>query len=396
MFLMHVNEKPRRPSEVEPPGGGMLDVPPWLDTLVCQLLEKKPEHRPLDAAMVTQALDEVRDKVKNQRSAAAESARKVVRSPAKARDRQDLQAAETLVSGVGKKGKRKKEREAAEQKALLRKAAGPVLGLLAVAGLIAYLLWPAGPDRLLQEGLALVREGDAQFDQGDENCYYRWDDAAVKFNRVLGFPDHPAAKEARAQLHYIEAGKLYLRLKGTLATKDWEKIRKTSYEDLFEKYADVKKFLDPATKALEKVEAPKLLEAAQKEADPDREEKWPAALAKLRTLLNRYPQCDQAADARDLQARLVVHREALDRVKPAVVAKQPPPPQAKPARDYAYQALYLELTGKADQAKKTWQKLVAFGKELAPTGKRNVEDPEHRPWVLLAQAKLDADREKEK
>ena len=58
MFLKHVNEKPfARPAKLVP------DIPVWLDTLVCQMMEKKPEHRPLDAAMVGQVLEEIEEKV---------------------------------------------------------------------------------------------------------------------------------------------------------------------------------------------------------------------------------------------------------------------------------------------------------------------------------------------
>src|SRR5947209_1050665 len=51
MFLQHAQGKFERPSRL------VLDIPVWLDTLVCQLLEKKPESRPLDAATVAAALN---------------------------------------------------------------------------------------------------------------------------------------------------------------------------------------------------------------------------------------------------------------------------------------------------------------------------------------------------
>src|SRR5262249_27975170 len=47
----------------------------WLDTLVCQLLEKKPEHRPFDAVVVAQALDQVAEKVAAQQSAGIDAVR---------------------------------------------------------------------------------------------------------------------------------------------------------------------------------------------------------------------------------------------------------------------------------------------------------------------------------
>src|SRR5262249_52371324 len=63
MFMAHVEGKFERPSRL------VLDIPIWLDTLVCQLLEKKPDKRPRDAAIVAEALNRVQEKVLAQRSA---------------------------------------------------------------------------------------------------------------------------------------------------------------------------------------------------------------------------------------------------------------------------------------------------------------------------------------
>ena len=43
MFMQHVQGTFERPSRL------VLDLPVWMDTLICQLLEKKPEQRPFDA-----------------------------------------------------------------------------------------------------------------------------------------------------------------------------------------------------------------------------------------------------------------------------------------------------------------------------------------------------------
>src|SRR5947207_15183729 len=56
MFMMHVKGTFERPSRV-------VDVPKWLDILIVQLLEKKPEQRPRDAALVGEALADVLQKV---------------------------------------------------------------------------------------------------------------------------------------------------------------------------------------------------------------------------------------------------------------------------------------------------------------------------------------------
>jgi serine/threonine protein kinase len=57
MFMAHVNEPPPRPSKVA------ADIPVWLDNLVVQLLEKKPDQRPFDAVMVGHSLKEVAERV---------------------------------------------------------------------------------------------------------------------------------------------------------------------------------------------------------------------------------------------------------------------------------------------------------------------------------------------
>src|SRR5438270_11548476 len=88
MFLAHVNEKPKRPSELVP------EIPVWLDILTTQLMEKRPEHRPFDAAMVRKVLDEGERNEFEQRSvgvevATARSIRQVPdHAPADAADRE--------------------------------------------------------------------------------------------------------------------------------------------------------------------------------------------------------------------------------------------------------------------------------------------------------------------
>ena len=105
MFMLHVQGSFIRPSKLVP------NIPIWLDTLVCQLMEKKPEHRPIDAAMVGRALDEVAEKVTTQKSIGAEIAN------ARAGDRihltgqldeADMVAGKTIKAGLKKKRIRKK------------------------------------------------------------------------------------------------------------------------------------------------------------------------------------------------------------------------------------------------------------------------------------------------
>jgi hypothetical protein len=105
MFQQHVSGTFERPSRL------VLDIPIWLDTLVCQLLEKSPDHRPRDAAAVGEALGRIVEKVQAQQSAGVEAvkARVVDRPRGTARpDEEDREAARELRAALGKKrGKRR-------------------------------------------------------------------------------------------------------------------------------------------------------------------------------------------------------------------------------------------------------------------------------------------------
>lgn len=69
MFILHVEGKFERPSRI------VLDLPVWLDNLICQLLEKKPDQRPLDAGIVADSLEKIREKVQTMQSAGVSVAR---------------------------------------------------------------------------------------------------------------------------------------------------------------------------------------------------------------------------------------------------------------------------------------------------------------------------------
>src|SRR5262249_60761165 len=69
MFLLHLQAQCERPSRL------VLNTPVWLDNLICQLLEKKPEQRPRDAAMVKRALEDVLEKVEALQSAGGDAGR---------------------------------------------------------------------------------------------------------------------------------------------------------------------------------------------------------------------------------------------------------------------------------------------------------------------------------
>jgi eukaryotic-like serine/threonine-protein kinase len=103
MFQKHASEPAPRASR------HVLDIPIWLDTLIHQLMEKKPEQRPLNAATVAESLKLVREKHEQQQSAGIDAAKKrrIDRSATDVPvDETDRDAARAL---LGKKKKKKKD-----------------------------------------------------------------------------------------------------------------------------------------------------------------------------------------------------------------------------------------------------------------------------------------------
>jgi serine/threonine-protein kinase len=154
MFLQHVQGKFERPSRI------VLDIPVWLDTLVCQLLEKKPEQRPMDAAMVANVLGGIRDKVEAQQSAGVEAVRRrmIDRAPGQTRpDEEDREAARTLMTGRGRS--RKKSKTRLYQRVWFR-AAGMLILLAGLVTILALVFQPPSAARLYKRAEKLMASAD--------------------------------------------------------------------------------------------------------------------------------------------------------------------------------------------------------------------------------------------
>jgi serine/threonine-protein kinase len=156
MFLQHVQGSFERPSRL------VLDIPIWLDTLVCQLLEKKPEHRPYDAATVARALEQVAEKVTTLQSAGVDAVkarggdRKRLSVP---RDETDRRAARTLLDTLGTRRKQRKKKPFYESVWL--QAAGILVLLTAIAWILYETFFrPPSPVKLYREAEKLVQSTD--------------------------------------------------------------------------------------------------------------------------------------------------------------------------------------------------------------------------------------------
>src|SRR5205085_11420355 len=149
MFMLHVKGKFERPSPL------MVDIPKGLDILICQLLEKKPEQRPLDAATVGKALAEVLEKVEARQSAGVEAARN------QTADVEDRAAARSLL-GEKKKKKKKEPVKVPWHQKTWPKAVGLLLALAGVLLAGWLVLRPASADSLYQRINKSMESNDPQ------------------------------------------------------------------------------------------------------------------------------------------------------------------------------------------------------------------------------------------
>jgi serine/threonine-protein kinase len=193
MFLQHVKGKFERPSR------RVLDVPVWLDTLICQLLEKKPEHRPLDAAMVATVLDTIQEKVEAQQSAGVDRARgRRIDRPRGERplDEADREAARTL---RGQKGRRKENKTP-----FYRSVWFGIAGMLAVLGgliLVLYLaLRPPSADKLY----GIAERVMASKNPEDWYRAYERDGAIALYLKYYGNRDDEQARKVKAWADLID------------------------------------------------------------------------------------------------------------------------------------------------------------------------------------------------
>jgi serine/threonine-protein kinase len=195
MFLQHVQGTFERPSRL------VLDIPVWLDTLVCQLMEKQPEKRPLDAHMVANTLDTIQEKVEAQQSAGVEAVRRRIidRSSVQNRpDEDDREAARILITGKGK-AKRKKAGKKPYQQVWLQ-AVG-ILLLLAVAGSLLYLaLRPPSADKLYEQARRVMQTGDVEA----QEKALETGGAIERFLKYYGSRDDDRTREVRGWQDQIE------------------------------------------------------------------------------------------------------------------------------------------------------------------------------------------------
>jgi serine/threonine-protein kinase len=242
MFLAHTEGRFERPSRL------VLDIPVWLDTLVCQMLEKKPQHRPYDAAMVARALQEVQEKVSSQRSAGVDAITgtgSAVKKRKKAATEADKAAARTLRTAVLKTQVKKKTPSLGERGWFQITAILTVI--LVVGGIIYVGARPPSAQALFDKAQALMKStdpddwsqaregpiadylrrfGEASDEQGKQ--IQRWADQIDLEEkerqlrnrmRMKMTPEGAAERLAQSAVHSEQAGEL------DLAAESWAKVK---------------------------------------------------------------------------------------------------------------------------------------------------------------------------
>ncbi|MFO0815360.1 MAG: serine/threonine-protein kinase [Gemmatales bacterium] len=387
MFIQHVSGTFERPARL------VMDIPPWLDTLVCQLMEKKPEHRPADARTVSQALDEVKQRVESHKSLGAELAGKVSRKG----EGKDRQLAEEIVAG--KKIKKRKEKARIELRKTLISAAGISALLIGVIFAIVFAMRGPSAEAMYATAMKTVEKFDTSLNAEKPNWYdvFEYNENATKeLNKLRSkYPESPEALKAQEQLEYLEAGRYYFMGRQQMDTEPrnkWGDAFKRGYEKLYElKSPHAKPFIDKARKELIEFHAPNLLVEGKAKADPFKETEWDEAMKKLTMLQKIYPESAQAKEGYDILQRLTRQRATVEKLKKNNLLQDAEWKRtASKFESQAALALDDELNAREDAALEKWRVLKEEGYKIMDANVRFVDKPEYRPWVQLAEAKLEA------
>jgi serine/threonine-protein kinase len=363
MFLMHVQ------GQVERPSREVLDLPVWFDTLICQLLEKKPEQRPLNAAAVAEALNRILEKVEAQQSVGMEAVRGKLADRSLQRmelDEHDRAAARTL---LGKKKKRRKPKQGVPfYYQVWFKGACLVVALGGIVYLIYLIARPPSPETLY----ARARKVMASFDEMQEKAATldpaAWDQAKklAEDNRedwadarsgsikdFLKYSKNRDDDEAKQMRHWADQLDVFDRERQLLI---WIR-RQTSVDNDAEGLARA---------AVEQERTGRLVEAQKnwqslrkyKEGEDSRLRVW-GLLAEKRL--------------RDLQRVFDLARH-LDRKLSRTRKQLAPSPPSGSFEEQAERALRFETFGDGDRAHELWHQLAG----------RFEKNDARRPWFLLA------------
>lgn len=315
MFLQHAKGKFERPSRI------VLDMPVWLDNLICQLMDKDPNKRPLNAATVSESLGLVREKWEKQKSAGIEAAtkRRIDRTDQDMPlDDEDRDAARAMLQ-------RKKKKPKAEP--FYRKgwftilSVGIVLVALAATFYFVFLLPPSAEGLYAQAEELMAKGQMADFREARRGPLAEF----LEYHA-----NHPKAGKIQSWLDLVDRTELEQQMVRRRETGlPAEGPEKTAREALFlEEVGDLKE----ARKKWE------MLLPLKDAKDPE-ERPWALVAKKYR---------DEYAAADDQ------YKDWETRYFRELATKEPARPANK-AEEYAFEAIRLKHENKVAEAGRTWE-----------------------------------------
>lgn len=175
----------------ESPASIVLECPVWMDKLIMQLLDKNPAARPHGAAAVKLALAEVRKRAMS-RTGVAEHASSGF-SPLSVTSQDDRDVARKL---LGREAIAAENEQATSGSPWHDRPVVLISGLLLIAAIFAYVLWPLSEDTMRQRAESLINQGSKTSMMQAKNSYL--------VPMVEKFPDGKHADWAAEQIEQVE------------------------------------------------------------------------------------------------------------------------------------------------------------------------------------------------
>jgi serine/threonine-protein kinase len=196
-----------RPSRLVP------ELPPDLDEVICNLLEKDPSKRPGDAHVLYRTLDSVRKKLARQ----AEAGEADLYSPAPSLPPGQREGHATLVSRIVRQELHDLDRGGPVQRFFNKPVVLVALFVLCV-GTLVWTFWPMSAETLYRRGAELMASGDP------DDHERAWDKYLNRLEEK--FPDHAHQEEVQEFRRTLIAGRAErkaqrARAKGRLSEANW-------------------------------------------------------------------------------------------------------------------------------------------------------------------------------
>jgi serine/threonine-protein kinase len=197
MFMQHVQGEFPRPAHL------VMELPVWLDNLICGMLAKKPADRPIDAQMVGSILGSIRTKVEEQKSAGVEvaNAKRKDRAADNIKLTQDDKAAARFLL----KGKVRRQKKPSVRKPVWKKAVALSLALVVAVAMLVLAFRPKPAGDLYDEAIKMIKESPDKAREGPVEEYLR------RFGRSLASDPHTQELAEWAEKYDIDESEKLLR-----------------------------------------------------------------------------------------------------------------------------------------------------------------------------------------